>query len=382
MRKTQTIVWLMAAILSAAASSSAEEGTWKTAFVKRGFVGPFDAGLAGGVGATQRMRTPLQFAGTKVRVYVRGTLEYPLELTRMALVQGADDHGKISGNPVTILFKGTPNLKLEKGLKTAVSDDVPISVTSGTWYIEDQYAGPKYPYAYEVDRGYCEAGDAFAKETLAKPLACRTGIAYRVDVFTTDPRSTILCYGDSITHGYGSTPNTDRRYPTVLGKLLDRPVLNFGQNSDVVTQSLALPGMAKELPGVDTVVFLMGINDIVLGSRMKSAKEYGEIVGQVVHGCHSVKKKIYLGTILPAQGCRQFDAKPAKEVLRQEINDWIVHRSGADGVIDFAAALADSANPAKLRRDCQTDWLHPNDLGYQKMAEAVAKVLSANMPEH
>lgn len=49
--------------------------------------------------------------------------------------------------------------------------------------------------------------------------------------------------------------------------------------------------------------------------------------------------------------------------------------TGADGVIDFAAALADPAHPEKLRADCQTDWIHPNDLGYRKMAEAAATVL-------
>lgn len=355
----------------------ADEAVWKTAYVKRGFVGMFDASATGGIGATQRMRTPLQFSGSKVRVYVRGGFEQETELAKMALTAGADDMGKITGKPFPILFKGNPGLKLEKGLKTAVSDEMEVPVTAGTWYIQDQYASAKFPYAYEIDRGNFEAGDHFEKESLKKSLGVRTGIVYRVDVLTTDPRNAILCYGDSITHGFGSTPNSDKRYPSILGKLLDRPVLNLGQNSDTVSHAIGSVGEIGSLKGVDTVVFLMGINDIVLGSKVNSAKAYADIIGQVSSGCKQKKIKFYLGTIPPSGGLKQFDKDPAKEQLRQEINAWIRKGNGVDGVIDFDAALADPATPVKMREDCQIDWIHPSELGYQKMAEAAAAVLKA-----
>jgi len=375
-KKQLQIASVILALVATGTMAFSEEGTWKTAFVKRGFVGMFDANSAGGLGGTQRMRTPLQFDGTKVRVYVRGAHNEEVDLTKMALVKAGDDFGKISGAPFPILFGGVQNLHLEKGIKITVSDEVPMPITRGTWYVEDQYASQKFPYAYEVDGGYCEAGDAFAKETLSKPVTCRTGVLCRVDVFTTDPRSTILCYGDSITHGYKSTPNTDRRYPSLLGKLLDRPVLNLGQNGDLVLYARGIPSVLRDLAGVDTVIHLMGINDIISGSKMDSAKAYGEIVQQVISGCQSQKKKIYIGTIPPAGGYPKFDENPAKETLRQEINAWIRQGNGADGVIDFDTALADPANPIKLKADYQSDWLHPNDLGYQKMAEVAAKTLA------
>jgi len=357
-------------------SSIAEEGQWKTAFIKRGFVGSYDANLVGGLNSTLRMRTPLQFSGTKVRIYVRGPFEHEVELTRLALLQGANDEGKVTGQPFAISFRGKEQLKLEKGLKEAVSDEVAIPVNRGTWYIEDQHASQKFPYAYDIDRGYYEAGQVFGKETLAKSVGARTGIAYRVDIFTTDSRGTILCFGDSITHGYGSTPNVDRRYPTILGKRLDRPVLNMGQNGDCIMSAGGLPGTVRGLPGVDTVVFLMGINDIYQGTNVNSAKIYGNAIQQLIAGCHQQHKKIYLGTIAPAGGVAKFDADPAKERLRQEFNTWIRQGNGADGVIDFDAALADPDQPAKLKADCQIVWLHPNDHGYQLMAEAAAKVLA------
>ena len=375
LHKYHHIAVFLLTLLAACTISFAEEGTWKTAYLKRGFVGMFDAKWAGGAGGTQRMRTPLQFDGTKVRVYVRGDHKDGVELTKMALVKGADDEGRITGSPFPILFGGAEKLKLESGSKTVASDELAIPVTKGTWYIEDQYGSEKFPYAYEVDRGSCEPGEAFTNVTLGKPLTCRTGILTRVDVFTTDPRDSILCYGDSITAGYNSTPNTDRRYPSILGKLLDRPVLNLGQNGDLVLFAKGLPGVVRDLPGVDTVVFLMGINDIISGSKVDSASAYGEIVQQIIAGCHSQNKKIYIGTIPPAGGYAKFDADPAKETLRKEINAWIRLGNDADGVIDFDAALADPANPEKMRADCQSDCLHPNDAGYQKMAEAAAAAI-------
>ena len=96
-------------------------------------------------------------------------------------------------------------------------------------------------------------------------MTFRAGMLRRVDVFTTDPRGSILCYGDSITHGYNSTPNTGRRYPALLGKLLDRPVLNLGQNGDLALYGGGMPATTRDLLGVDTVIFLMGINDLISG---------------------------------------------------------------------------------------------------------------------
>ena len=365
------------AFLGVSTLAVAEEGAWKTAFVKRGFVGAADAAWVGGTGATLRMRTPLQFGGTKVRVFVRGAFEHGVELTTMALLKGADEQGLITGLPVQILFQNSQQLKIEKGLKSAVSDEIQAQVTPGTWYVDDRYASARFPYAYEVDQGFYEAGDAVGKERLLKSVKFRSGILYRIDVFTTDPRASILCYGDSITHGYSSTPNADQRYPAILGKLLDRPVLNMGQNGDMVTQAMTVPGTVKDLPGVDTVIFLMGINDIVSGGRIKSARDYAEVVKQVISGCRSLNKKIYIGTISAAEGCPAFDKDPSKEKLRQELNAWIAGGNGATGVIDFAAAIADPEHPSKLKADCQSDWLHPNDLGYRKMAETAAKALSA-----
>ena len=370
------LIWLVAMLLcGAVACAGAQEGAWKTVYVKRGFVGNYDAGWAGGVGATLRMRVPMPCDATRVRVFLRGCYDAETELAKMALVKGVDNLGKITGPCYPVLFAGQPTLKLAKGLKEAVSDPLDVPVRAGIWYLEDMYASQKYPYAYDVDREFAQVGDHFDQETLPRPITCRVGTVTRIDVFTTDTRPTVLCYGDSITHGYASTPNAGHRYPDILATLLNRPTLNMGVNGDVIIYAAGMPGMLRSLAGVDTVVFLMGINDIISNPKF-TTDTYIQSAQRVIAGCKAQKVAFYIGTILPAGGDKAFDNDPAKEAMRQKINTWIRTKSGADGVIDFDAALTDPHNPTKLKVDFQSgDWLHPNDAGYQLMAETAARVL-------
>ncbi|MCX5707131.1 MAG: GDSL-type esterase/lipase family protein [Candidatus Omnitrophica bacterium] len=46
----------------------------------------------------------------------------------------------------------------------------------------------------------------------------------------------IICFGDSITFGYGANPGED--YPTALAKLVDTPVINAGVDGDTTIQAL------------------------------------------------------------------------------------------------------------------------------------------------
>ena len=61
----------------------------------------------------------------------------------------------------------------------------------------------------------------------------------------------------------------------------------------------------------------------------------------------------------------------SKEAFRQAANKWIRTSGSFDGVIDFDAVLRDPDHPSKLLpRFASPDHLHPNDVGYQAMADA------------
>jgi lysophospholipase L1-like esterase len=60
------------------------------------------------------------------------------------------------------------------------------------------------------------------------------------------------------------------------------------------------------------------------------------------------------------------------ESTRQALNDFIRTGGVFDAVVDFDKVIRDPADPLKMRADFDCgDHLHPNDAGYQAMANAV-----------
>jgi lysophospholipase L1-like esterase len=54
------------------------------------------------------------------------------------------------------------------------------------------------------------------------------------------------------------------------------------------------------------------------------------------------------------------------------VNLWIRTSGSFDAVIDFDAVLRDTGHPNRLLpRFASPDHLHPNDVGYQAMADAI-----------
>jgi lysophospholipase L1-like esterase len=75
-------------------------------------------------------------------------------------------------------------------------------------------------------------------------------------------------------------------------------------------------------------------------------------------------------TLRPFEG--QADYTPARETARQRVNDWIRSSEAWDGVADFGLALRDPMQATPLNPAYDSgDHLHPNDAGYQAMAQAV-----------
>nr|WP_090450177.1 SGNH/GDSL hydrolase family protein [Dyella sp. OK004] len=57
---------------------------------------------------------------------------------------------------------------------------------------------------------------------------------------------------------------------------------------------------------------------------------------------------------------------------REAINAFVRSANGADGVLDFDQVVRDPANPTNLLPAYDSgDHLHPNDVGYQAMADSI-----------
>jgi lysophospholipase L1-like esterase len=54
------------------------------------------------------------------------------------------------------------------------------------------------------------------------------------------------------------------------------------------------------------------------------------------------------------------------------VNQWIRTSGAFDAVVDFDAATRDPGNPKRIRAEFDPgDHLHPNNAGYQAMADAI-----------
>jgi lysophospholipase L1-like esterase len=61
-----------------------------------------------------------------------------------------------------------------------------------------------------------------------------------------------------------------------------------------------------------------------------------------------------------------------REQTRETVNHWILTSHAFDGVIDFAKAVTDPANPTALLPAFDSgDHLHPNDAGCQALANTI-----------
>ncbi|PCE23167.1 hypothetical protein BWP39_26130 [Paraburkholderia acidicola] len=210
-----------------------------------------------------------------------------------------------------------------------------------------------------------------------------------VDVSSADKVKVIVTFGDSITDGYQSTVDANHRWPNffdnrvqaAVGSVGKASVVNAGISGNRWLQDIIGPAgqgrFARDVTGVSGathVVILLGINDIGFGMAIPAQAESSDqiiaAINAAIAQAKTRKMKVFLATLLPYQGADYFDA--VGETKRQAINAYIRSASGIDGVIDFDKAMQDPSNPATLLPAYDSgDHLHPNDVGYQAMANAI-----------
>jgi len=207
---------------------------------------------------------------------------------------------------------------------------------------------------------------------------------------------TVVAFGDSITNGHQSTQNANARWPNDLARrLLSGPP---GQALGVIDEGISGNRLLHDSPcfgvnalarlnrdaltqaGAKDVILLEGINDIGFSNLPNSgcavpdtAVSAAQIIGadlQIIHRAHAAGLKIFGGTLTPFKGSLYWS--PAAEAKREAVNHWIQTSGAFDGVIDFAAAVASPSDPLVMTPAFDSgDHLHPDDAGYQAMANAV-----------
>lgn len=232
------------------------------------------------------------------------------------------------------------------------------------------------------------AGDETGAPQLpAQRLARLTALVSEVDVDAASANSVVVCLGDSITDGATSTANAFRSYPDRLAERLAAggkwAVVNVGIGGNRLlrfgTGPNALARLDRDVlsvPGVKAIILLEGINDIGQGLKTTGVQDPVSLEAliaadkQLIQRAHDHGIKVIGATLTPYQGAGY--SSPAGEQVRTGLNNWIKTGGAFDGVVDFAAATADPANPLAFRPGFNiSDKLHPNDAGYRAMGDAV-----------
>jgi len=211
----------------------------------------------------------------------------------------------------------------------------------------------------------------------------------RVEVAAPAQAAAIVTFGDSITDGYNSTPDTNNRWPDHLARRLMSAgggfgVLNLGIDGNRVLNEIAGPAALARFdrdvlgaPGVTHVFVLEGINDLGISSLLNDGLRPTPeqlIAGhrQLIARAHAKGLRIFASTLLPYENT----AIPGYyneegEKVRQAFNEWMRTAKEYDGFVDFDQVMRDPSHPAKMLEKYDSgDHLHPNDAGYQAMANA------------
>ena len=216
-----------------------------------------------------------------------------------------------------------------------------------------------------------------------------------IDVYNVQA-SCIAIIGNSITDGKNSTNNAQNRWPDVMSEELNAPkaplkslnigVLNLGIGGNCVVGQGSIGPLAKDRfdrdilmqQGVKSVIVFEGINDLGHSRDGKTtARLLIEQYREMIRKAHLHHLKIYGATITPMKGTGYYNA--GHEEGRKIVNEWIRSSKEFDGVIDFDELMRDPADREAMRKEWQSDWLHPNAEGYKMMGRFAAEYMRNEM---
>lgn len=326
-------------------------------------------------------RARVQFSNAfGIAPLVIGSAHVALRGKESEIVPGSDRALTFSGKPGATIPPGAPILSDPVTLDVPKLGDLAVSV-----FLPGD-TGPATMHATGLHSTYIsKSGDATAQPAIADATVTRSWFfVSSVDVLAPADTALIVAFGDSITDGATSTPDTDSSWPSFLANRLGTSnfaVVNQGISGNrILRENTGVNALARfdrdvlSQAGVKWVILLEGINDIGVGMRTPAeAVTADEVIAgqkQLIERAHLHGLKIAGGTLTPYLGAAYYS--DAGETVRTAVNQWIRTSGTYDAVIDFDAATKDPGNPKQLRPAYNImDHLHPNDAGYKAMADAI-----------
>jgi lysophospholipase L1-like esterase len=364
------------------ASGSPWVGTWTTPSVQVDSHRSFNK-------QTLRQIVHTSIGGSNARIRISNLFgKQPIRVEDVHLALRGDGSSIIPGTDRRLLFDEQTSITIPPG-STVVSDPIafavpPLTDVAISMYLPESTGAPTFnPAAHQTN--YIASGDV--SEQSALPNAATTGSWYFItglDVQGEALRGSVVTLGASITNGYKSTDNMNRRWPDLLARRLAKAKLNIGVLNEGISGNRLLvygAGPSAESrfshdvlaqPGVHWVIFSDDpINDLGSTRPLPKAKVLIAGLRQLISEAHKHHIQFLCSTLTPYQGANYWT--PAGEASREKINAFLrSKRSGCDAVVDEDAATHDPIHPDRyLPAFDSGDHLHPNDAGMQAIADAV-----------
>lgn len=197
----------------------------------------------------------------------------------------------------------------------------------------------------------------------------------------------ILAFGDSITSGEVVKPGTEdsetmptvNSYPAVLQRLLNAryagqtiTVTNGGKGGELAVDALPRFGGALRLDNAEAVIILHGINDLLKGSLPDNLENALRGVGALAAEARNRGVRVYIATLTPTRPGRRYVPIGIIQAANARLRDGA--RGEGAQFIDLFTPLA-----ADVNNNIGSDGLHPTELGYRRMAEAVFDALRGDL---
>ncbi|HTX16086.1 MAG TPA: SGNH/GDSL hydrolase family protein [Candidatus Baltobacteraceae bacterium] len=346
---------------------------------------------------TVRMVVRTSIGGHRVRVQLSNAFgSSMLRIGAAHIALRGNDSTIVAGSDRALMFSGQPSALIPEGAEI-VSDPVdldvpPLSDLAISVYVPGHVDDPT-DHLTGLHTTYISGpGDLTAASSIDNPKTTQSWYWLSgVDVLAPEKTALIVAFGDSITDGATSTPDTDASWPSQLARRLiankstaNWAVVNEGISGNrLLNGGMGVAALARfdrdvlSQPGVKWVIVMLGINDIGLASM--PGIEPSDVVSvqdliagqkQLIDRAHLRGIRVIGATLTPYMGAMY--ASEQGEAKREALNDWIRTGGAYDAVFDFDKVVQDPQNPKEILASFNIrDHLHPNDAGYKAMADSI-----------
>jgi len=372
---------------------------------KTHWVGTWTAAPAPAEGAafsnhTLRMIPRVSIGGRRLRVRISNAYgTRPLAIGAACVGLRSTGSALVPGSNRGLTFGGETSARIAAGA-IVVSDPVELEFAPLSDLAVSVHLPDDLPASFGITGRYARQtnyisppGDFAAEEVM--PVGRLTDDWYfvcGVDVVAPRETGAIVAVGDSLTDANISTHDGYHSWPSQLARRLmarqrERPmaVMNQGLGGNRILHDIrgdsGLRRFDRDVlaqPGVTHTIIMLGTNDL----RNRPGKPEEEVTAlQMIAGLkqfgvrgRAIGIKVIGGTLTPFENETFLPGawNPKREVVRQEVNEWLRKSDDFDAIVDFDRALRDPDHPTRMLPiyDCG-DHLHPSDLGYRTMGDAI-----------